>query len=69
MIGRVFAPRLRKAIDTRAATIAEDLANARANRDEAEAQDVLQACEPHRGGGPGLCTVIAHALRGDPRGG
>lgn len=38
MVGRVFVPRLRKAIDTRSATIAEDLANARANRDEAEAQ-------------------------------
>jgi F-type H+-transporting ATPase subunit b len=45
MIGRVFAPRLRKAIDTRSATIAEDLANARANRDEAEAQAKEAAAE------------------------
>ena len=38
LIDRVFAPRLRKVIDTRGSTIAEDLANSRANRDEAEAQ-------------------------------
>lgn len=45
MVGRVFVPRLRKAIDTRGATIAEDLANARANRDEAEAQAKEAAAE------------------------
>ncbi|MDI7774052.1 hypothetical protein QB905_01670 [Asticcacaulis sp. EMRT-3] len=38
LIGRIFAPRLRKVISNRGSTIAEDLANARANRDEAEAQ-------------------------------
>ena len=38
LMATVFAPRLRKVIDTRGSTIAEDLANARANRDEAEAR-------------------------------
>ena len=38
LIAGVFAPRLRKVIDKRGSTIAEDLANARAIRDEAEAQ-------------------------------
>ena len=51
LISRVFAPRLRKVIDTRGATIAEDLANARANRDEAEAQAREAAAE----------TAAAHA--------
>lgn len=45
LIDRVFAPRLRKVIDTRGSTIAEDLANARANRDEAEAQAREAAAE------------------------
>ncbi|MFN3230242.1 MAG: hypothetical protein ACK41P_10360 [Asticcacaulis sp.] len=38
LIARMFAPRMRKAIDDRGQTIAEDLASARAMRDEAEAQ-------------------------------
>jgi F-type H+-transporting ATPase subunit b len=38
LLGKMFAPRLRKVIDARSSTIAEDLANARAIRDEAEAQ-------------------------------
>jgi F-type H+-transporting ATPase subunit b len=38
LIAGIFAPRLRKVIDKRGSTIAEDLANARAIRDEAEAQ-------------------------------
>ncbi|MDC7683794.1 hypothetical protein PQU92_10935 [Asticcacaulis sp. BYS171W] len=45
LIAKVFAPRLRKVIDTRGATIAEDLANARAIRDEAEAQAKDAAAE------------------------
>lgn len=51
LIARVFAPRLRNVIDTRGATIAEDLANARAIRDEAEAQAKDAAAE----------TAAAHA--------
>ncbi len=51
LLGKLFAPRLRKVIDTRGATIAEDLANARANRDEAEAQAKEAAAE----------TAAAHA--------
>lgn len=38
LMAAVFTPRLRKVIGQRGSTIAEDLANARANRDEAEAQ-------------------------------
>ena len=38
LIAKVFAPKLRRVIETRGSTIAEDLANARAIRDEAEAQ-------------------------------
>jgi F-type H+-transporting ATPase subunit b len=45
LMSKVFVPRLRKVIDTRGATIAEDLANARANRDEAEAQAKQAATE------------------------
>ena len=45
LIAKVFAPRLRKVIDQRGETIAEDLANARANRDEAEAQSRQAAAE------------------------
>jgi F-type H+-transporting ATPase subunit b len=45
LMSKVFVPRLRKVIDTRGATIAEDLANARANRDEAEAQAKQAAAE------------------------
>lgn len=45
VMAKVFAPRLRKVIDTRGDTIAEDLANARANRDEAEAQAKEAAAE------------------------
>lgn len=45
LMAKVFVPRLRKVIDTRGATIAEDLANARANRDEAEAQARQAAAE------------------------
>ncbi|MFT4075205.1 MAG: hypothetical protein QM647_06695 [Asticcacaulis sp.] len=45
LMAKVFVPRLRKVIDTRGATIAEDLANARANRDEAEAQAKQAAAE------------------------
>ena len=45
VIAKVFVPRLRKVIDTRGDTIAEDLANARANRDEAEAQAKGSAAE------------------------
>ena len=41
----VFTPRLRKVIAARGSTIAEDLANARANRDEAEAQAREAAAE------------------------
>jgi len=44
-MARIFVPRLRKVIDNRGTTIAEDLANARANRDEAEAQARLAAAE------------------------
>ena len=51
VIAKVFAPRLRKVIDRRGETIAEDLANARANRDEAEAQAKHAAAE----------TAAAHA--------
>ncbi|WP_298327420.1 hypothetical protein [Asticcacaulis sp.] len=51
LIAKVFAPRLRNVIDTRGATIAEDLANARAIRDEAEAQAKDAAAE----------TAAAHA--------
>lgn len=49
MVWKFFAPRLRHIIAVRGSTIAEDLANARANRDEAEAQareaeaDIAQA--------------------------
>jgi len=45
LIAKIFAPRLRKAIDNRGFTIAEDLANARAIRDEAEAQAMAAASE------------------------
>ena len=45
LMAKVFVPRLRTVIDTRGATIAEDLANARANRDEAEAQAKQAAAE------------------------
>ncbi len=45
LMSKLFVPRLRKVIDTRGATIAEDLANARANRDEAEAQAKQAAAE------------------------
>jgi len=45
LIAKVIAPRLRKVIDQRGETIAEDLANARANRDEAEAQAKQAAAE------------------------
>ncbi len=45
LMARVFAPRLRKVIGQRGSTIAEDLANARANRDEAEAQAKQAALE------------------------
>jgi len=45
LMAKVFVPRLRNVIDTRGATIAEDLANARANRDEAEAQAKQAAAE------------------------
>ncbi len=45
LIDKVFVPRLRKVIDTRGEAIAEDLANARANRDEAEAQAKQAAAE------------------------
>jgi len=45
IVAKVFAPRLRKVIDQRGETIAEDLANARANRDEAEAQAKQAAAE------------------------
>ena len=51
LLAKVFVPRLRKVIDVRGATIAEDLANARANRDEAEAQAKAAAAE----------TAAAHA--------
>lgn len=45
LIAKVFAPRLRNVIDKRGATIAEDLASARAIRDEAEAQAKDAAAE------------------------
>jgi len=45
LMSKLFVPRLRKVIETRGATIAEDLANARANRDEAEAQAKQAAAE------------------------
>ena len=45
IMAKVFAPRLRKVIDRRGEAIAEDLANARANRDEAEAQAKHAAAE------------------------
>ncbi len=51
VMAKVFAPRLRKVIDKRGSTIAEELANARANRDEAEAQAKEAAAE----------TAAAHA--------
>lgn len=51
LMSRVFAPRLRKVIDRRGETIAEELANARANRDEAEAQAKQAAAD----------TAAAHA--------
>ncbi len=51
LIAGVFAPRLRKVIDKRGSTIAEDLANARAIRDEAHAQAKEAAAE----------TAAAHA--------
>ena len=51
LVAKVFAPRLRKVIDRRGETIAEDLANARANRDEAEAQAKQATAE----------TAAAHA--------
>jgi len=51
LIAKVFAPRLRHVIDTRGSTIAEDLASARAIRDEAEAQAKDAAAE----------TAAAHA--------
>lgn len=44
-VSRSFAPKLRKVISNRGSTIAEDLANARANRDEAEAQAKQAAAE------------------------
>jgi F-type H+-transporting ATPase subunit b len=43
LMARVFVPRLRGVIALRGSTIAEDLANARAIRDEAEAQAKLAA--------------------------
>ena len=49
LMAKVFTPRIRKVIDTRGATIAEDLANARANRDEAEAQAKQAAAETAAG--------------------
>jgi len=45
LMAKVFTPRLRTVISTRGSTIAEDLANARANRDEAEAQAKQAAAE------------------------
>lgn len=45
LMAKVFTPRLRNVINTRGSTIAEDLANARANRDEAEAQAKQAAAE------------------------
>ena len=51
LMATVFTPRLRKVIANRGSTIAEDLANARANRDEAEAQAREAAAE----------TAAAHA--------
>ena len=45
VMAKVFAPRLRQVIDRRGEAIAEDLANARANRDEAEAQAKQAAAE------------------------
>ncbi|EGF90165.1 ATP synthase B' chain [Asticcacaulis biprosthecium C19] len=51
LMATVFTPRLRKVISNRGSTIAEDLANARANRDEAEAQAKDAAAE----------TAAAHA--------
>ena len=51
LIAGVFAPRLRKVIDKRGSTIAEDLANARAIRDEAHVQAKEAAAE----------TAAAHA--------
>lgn len=45
LMATVFTPRLRKVIGNRGSTIAEDLANARANRDEAEAQAREAAAE------------------------
>jgi F-type H+-transporting ATPase subunit b len=45
VLAKFFAPRLRKIISHRGATIAEDLANARANRDEAQAQAKLAEAE------------------------
>ena len=45
LMAKVFTPRIRNVIETRGSTIAEDLANARANRDEAEAQAQEAAAE------------------------
>ncbi len=45
LVAKVFTPRQRHVISTRGSTIAEDLANARANRDEAEAQAKQAAAE------------------------
>ncbi|MDC7674973.1 hypothetical protein Q1W73_14245 [Asticcacaulis sp. ZE23SCel15] len=50
-IAKMFAPKLRGVISTRGSTISEDLANARAIRDEAEAQAKMSAEE----------TAAAHA--------
>ena len=45
LMATVFTPRIRKVLNVRGSTIAEDLANARANRDEAEAQARQAAAE------------------------
>ena len=45
LMAKVFTPRIRKVLNVRGSTIAEDLANARANRDEAEAQAKQAAAE------------------------
>ena len=45
LMATVFTPRIRKVLNVRGSTIAEDLANARANRDEAEAQAKQAAAE------------------------
>ncbi len=45
LMAKVFTPRIRTVIANRGSMIAEDLANARANRDEAEAQAKQAAAE------------------------